>query len=95
MVGGFAENIDQRFAEGGNIVRIAAGDDIAVLRDFLVHHIGTCIGEVGADRRPAGDGLPVDQPPFCQQPWRMANRGNRFARHAEFTHDRNGTLVHA
>ena len=70
---------DERVGELVNILRIAAGDDIAVGDRGLIDHMGACVPEVGPDRRPAGRGRAAHQVRFHQQPRPMADCTDRLA----------------
>ena len=71
--------LHEGIGEGRDVVGLAAGDQIAVHHDFLVHHVGAGIFQVGADRRPAGHPFSVDDIGLDQQPRRMADRRNGFS----------------
>ena len=45
------QHVDQRLGKRRDIIGHAAGDEVAVDRDFFIHHVGAGVGEIGADRK--------------------------------------------
>ena len=50
-----AERGEQRLVEGGQVVGVARGDEVAVLDDLLVDPVAARVADVGLQARPRGD----------------------------------------
>jgi hypothetical protein len=85
---------DQRLGEGGDVLGLAAGDDIAVGHRFLVHHLAAGVAQVGTDRGPARDPAAPDHVRLHQQPRPVADGGDRLAGLGEGADRRDDALVH-
>ena len=88
------ERLDQGLGERRDIVRIAAGDDIAIDHHFFVSYPATGIGEIAAQARPACHSLPVDDVSFDEHPGCMADRGDGLALGVEVADQLHGLVVH-
>ena len=71
----------------GNIVGLAAGDQLAVDHHFLVDHARPGIFQVGADRRPARHRPLVDHVRLDQQPRAVTDRRDDLVVVHEFLDD--------
>ena len=87
------QRLQDRRVEGVQITRIAAGDEVAVDYHRFVRHIGTGIFQIGAHRRPAGDGSAIDDIGLDQQPRRMADRRDDLLVVHEFLNDRDRAFL--
>jgi hypothetical protein len=92
---GFGQGFDELVAEGGDVFGFAAGDEVAVLDDFLVDPVGTGVFEVGVDGGPGGDGLSFDDVGFDQAPGAVADGGYGFSGFDELFDEGNGVFVGA
>src|SRR5438045_3744989 len=57
---GGRQSLDDRLGEGRDVVRLAAGDEVAIGNNLLVDPAGPGVDEVGVDGGPAGQGLAAD-----------------------------------
>jgi len=72
---GFGQGLDECVAEGWDVFRFAAGDDVAVLDDFPVDPVGAGVREVGVDGGPGGHGLALDDACFDEPPRAVTDGG--------------------
>jgi len=68
------------FIEGGNVVGVAAEDELAVGDNFLIDPVSAGVLEIGLERGPRGDGLALEGAGFEQGPGSMTDGSNRSAR---------------
>jgi hypothetical protein len=76
---GFGQGLDECVAEGWDVFRFAAGDDVAVLDDFTVDPVGSGVGEVGVDGGPGGDGFALDDACLDEFPGAVTDGGYGLA----------------
>ena len=87
------QHLDQLVGEGGDVVRVAAGDQVLVHRDRLIHDLAARVLKVRAHAGPAGDGAALHDVGLDQQPGRVADRGDRLARLVERLDQRHHVVV--
>jgi hypothetical protein len=74
-----AEDLDELAAEGGDVVRPAAGDEQVVHDHLPVDAAGAGIAQVGGQRRPGRQGAAAGDAGLDQHPRRVADRPDRLA----------------
>ena len=92
---GFGQGFDDLVAEGWNVFGFAAGDEVAVLNDFLVDPVGAGVFQVGVDGGPRGDGLAFDDVGFDQTPGAVTDGGYGFSGFDELLDEGYGVFVGA
>ena len=65
-----------RLVEGGQVVGLAAGDQVAVDDDLLVLPVGAGVAQVGLQARPRGERAATDDVGLDQRPRRVADGGD-------------------
>lgn len=80
---GAAEHLDEFGVEGGEVVGLAAGDEVAVFDHFLVVPVGSGVAEVGAERGPGRQLAVADHVGFDQGPGGVADGADGLVRGEE------------
>jgi amino acid efflux transporter len=89
------ERLEEVGAEGGQVVGVAAGDEVAVLDDLLVDPFGPGVAQVGLEAGPAGDGAAAHDVGLDEGPRRVADRRDGLAAGDEVADERDGVRVGA
>src|SRR5579872_5470491 len=80
-----AQRLDDRIAEGRNVVRSPAEDELAVGYNLLIDPVCACVLQIGFERWPRGDSLAAQGARFKQGPWPVTDRRNSFSGRNELT----------
>src|SRR3954470_1027367 len=89
------ELLDDRRAEGLEVVRRPARRELPVDDDLLVDDLGAGVAEVRPDARPGGHPPPAHDARLREGPGAVADRRDRLAGGDEVADERDGALVHA
>src|SRR5690606_24751763 len=89
------EALEERRGERRDVVGVAARDEVAVGDDLLVHPRRAGVGEVGADRRPRGEGASRHEVGLDEQARRVADRRDRHALVGTGAHEAHDVVVGA
>ena len=95
LLSGGGQHRFQRLVEGGDVVGLAAGDELAVDHDFFVAPPGAGVAQVGLQAGPAGQVLAFDQVGVDQRPRAVADGGDGLVLAAEFADEGDGFGVQA
>src|SRR3954470_21849568 len=78
LVLALAELLDDLRAEGGEVVRVAGGDEALVDDDLLVDPVRAGVAQVGLQRRPRGDLPAAHDVGLDQRPRAVADDADRL-----------------
>ena len=90
----FGELLDHLLAEGGQILRAAAGHQPSVDDHLRVDHGRARIAQIRAQARERGDAPSRHDAGLQQRPWSVADGGDRLAGVEELPDEVDGMLVH-
>src|SRR3954454_22125125 len=93
LVLALAELLDRLRAEGGDVVGLAARDEAVVNVDLLVDPRAAGVADIGLQRGERGDRAPLDDAGLDEDPWRVADRGDRLVRLREVGGELDRALV--
>src|SRR6185437_9195634 len=90
-----AKFLDDLLVEGGNVVRLAAGDEALIDDDVAVDPFGAGIPEVGLERGPGRHPAAAHDVGLDQHPWAVTDRADRLLGGKELPHEVDRPLVGA
>src|SRR5215469_14701272 len=89
------EQLEHLPVERWNIIRLAAGDHVAVTHGLLIDPIGARVFQVCYKRRPGRHAATARRAGFQDGPWAVADRRDRLSGVEEGFHEGHGLWLHA
>src|SRR5437764_1356824 len=87
LVLALADLLDDLRAEGGQVVRVAGGDEALVDMDLLVDPVRARVDEVGLERRPGGQRAAAHDVGLHERPRAVADDADRLGLLEERSHE--------